>query len=310
MRFAFLGAGAVGGYYAALLSRTGNDVSVVARGAHLDAIRKNGMRIESGAVGNFTARIGAESDPARIGAVDTVIVAVKTYDNSTALPLILPLVGPQTTVLTVQNGVESPEQVAAVVGERQTIGGATYIATAIDGPGVIKQTGSHRRVVFGEVFQPARDGIRSCARDRDGDEGRRHPCRSRSQTAGWRSGRNSRSWRRSPRSAAAARLPLGPLWSTMPTAGGRSWRPPPKSRPSPAPPASICRQDLASRREKYYGTIPPSTRCVTADRSLTGPPHRSGVAARRGRSPRPRHRRADAADGSALRGPEAPRVGE
>ncbi len=152
MRFAFLGAGAVGGFYAALLSRSGNDVSVVARGAHLDAIRKDGLRVVSGAVGDFTAKIGAESDPARIGVVDTVVVAVKTYDNPTALPLIPPLVGPKTTVLTIQNGVESVAQVAAVVGEGPTIGGSTYIATAIDGPGVIKQTGSHRRVVLGEVF--------------------------------------------------------------------------------------------------------------------------------------------------------------
>ena len=90
MRFAFLGAGAVGGYYAALLSRSGCEVSVVARGAHLEAIRKDGLRILSGAVGDFTARIGAESDPDRIGVVDTVVVAVKTYDNATALPLLLP----------------------------------------------------------------------------------------------------------------------------------------------------------------------------------------------------------------------------
>ncbi len=165
MRFAILGAGAVGGFYGALLSRAGNDVSVVARGAHLEAIRENGLRIESGAVGDFTARLGAESDPARIGVVDTVIVAVKTYDNPTALPLLPPLVGPRTTVLTVQNGVESPEQVAAVVGEGQTIGGATYIC---DGHRRTRRHQADRITSPGRVRRSipgGADGFRARARD-------------------------------------------------------------------------------------------------------------------------------------------------
>jgi 2-dehydropantoate 2-reductase len=152
MRFAIVGAGAVGGYYGALLSRSGSTVSVVARGAHLDAIRRDGLRVVSGAVGDFAARVGAESDPARIGVVDVVLFAVKSYDNPTALPLLEPLVGPRTVVLTLQNGVDSADEVAAAIGRRATLAGATYIATAVDAPGVIKQTGSHRRIVFGEVF--------------------------------------------------------------------------------------------------------------------------------------------------------------
>jgi len=156
MHFAIIGAGAVGGYYGALLSRTGQDVSFIARGPHLEAIRAHGLRIASSAVGDFVARTRAESDPARIGHADVVIVAVKTYDNPTALPMLQPLVGPGTVVLTLQNGVDSAEEVAGVVGERQTIAGATYIATAIEAPGLIRQTGTHRRIVFGEVFG---DGI-------------------------------------------------------------------------------------------------------------------------------------------------------
>ena len=152
MKFAIIGAGAVGGYYAALLARTGQDVSVIARGAHRDAIRARGMQIISSAVGDFVAPMRAESDPAAIGPADVVVVAVKTYDNDSALPLIAPLLGPQTTVLTLQNGVDSAEEVEAVAGRARTIAGATYIATAIDGPGVIRQTGSHRRIVFGECF--------------------------------------------------------------------------------------------------------------------------------------------------------------
>jgi 2-dehydropantoate 2-reductase len=84
--------------------------------------------------------------------VDLVIVAVKTYDNPTALPLLGPMLGPDTTVLTVQNGVDSPGEVAAVAGEARTLGGSTYIATALEAPGLIVQTGDHRRIVFGEAF--------------------------------------------------------------------------------------------------------------------------------------------------------------
>ena len=154
MTFAFIGAGAIGGYFGALLSRSGQDVSVLARGAHLEAIRRHGMRILSSAVGDFTARVTAEDDPVRIGRVDVVVLAVKTYDNPAAIPLILPLLGPNTTVLTLQNGVDSAGEVAAVAGERATIAGAAYIAAGIDAPGVIRQNGTHRRIVFGEAFHP------------------------------------------------------------------------------------------------------------------------------------------------------------
>lgn len=150
MKFAFVGAGAVGGYYGAMLARAGSDVSFVARGAHGAAIAKHGIRILSEAVGDFTARAAAETDPARIGPVDVAILTVKTYDNATAIPLLKPLIGPRTTVLTLQNGVDSAEEVAAIVGQAATLAGATYIATAMESPGVIRQTGSHRRIVFGE----------------------------------------------------------------------------------------------------------------------------------------------------------------
>lgn len=153
MKIAIIGAGAVGGYYGALLSRAGADVSFVARGAHRDAIRANGLRI-IGVQGDFTVKVAAEDDPKRIGAVDVVIIAVKTYDNDTAFPLAKALMGEATTVLTLQNGVDSADDLARVIGKAAVIAGPTYIATAIDAPGVIRQTGSHRRIVFGEVFDP------------------------------------------------------------------------------------------------------------------------------------------------------------
>jgi 2-dehydropantoate 2-reductase len=154
MRIAVIGAGAVGGYYGALLAKTGADVSFVARGAHRDAIRANGLRI-IGVQGDFTVKVTADEDPVRIGPVDVVIVAVKTYDNDSALPLIAPLMHPGTTVLTLQNGVDGADDLARVVGSSAVVAGPTYIATAIDAPGVIRQTGSHRRIVFGEVFNPS-----------------------------------------------------------------------------------------------------------------------------------------------------------
>jgi 2-dehydropantoate 2-reductase len=151
MKIAILGSGAVGGYYGARLARAGHDVTFIARGAHLEAIRQHGLAIRS-PLGDFTAQAGAESDTARVGAVDLVLVSVKAYDNATALPMITPMLGRHTMVLTVQNGVDSADEVAAVAGQDRTLGGTTYIATALESPGLIVQTGTHRRVVFGEVF--------------------------------------------------------------------------------------------------------------------------------------------------------------
>lgn len=157
MKFAFIGAGAVGGFYAALLARQGHDVSVVARGAHRDAIARDGLRVD-GPLGDFTVKVRAESDPSKLGAADVVVLAVKTYDNATAIPMIRPLMGPNAVVLPLQNGVDSAEDIAAVVGEPATLGGSTYIATAIEAPGHIRQTGTHKRIVFGEYFG-ARDRV-------------------------------------------------------------------------------------------------------------------------------------------------------
>jgi len=152
MRFAILGSGAVGGYFGAKLAKAGQDVTFVARGAHLEAIRQYGLQVQSAVLGDFTVQASAESDTARIGAVDVVMVSVKAYDNATALPMLTPLVGPDTAVLTLQNGVDSCDEVAAIVGEGRVLGGTTYVATALEGPGLIVQTGVHRSIIFGEAF--------------------------------------------------------------------------------------------------------------------------------------------------------------
>jgi 2-dehydropantoate 2-reductase len=152
MRFAILGSGAVGGYFGAKLARSGQDVTFIARGAHLEAIRQRGLEVRSDKLGDFTVQAAAESDTSRIGPVDVAVVSVKAYDNATALPMLKPLMGPGTVVLTLQNGVDSTDDVAAVTGEGHVLGGTTYVATALEGPGLIVQTGVHRAIIFGEVF--------------------------------------------------------------------------------------------------------------------------------------------------------------
>lgn len=145
-----VGAGAVGGYYAARLAHAGFDVALVARGSHLAAIRERGLWIWS-PLGDLVVHPRATDDPASIGPVDVVLYAVKTYDNASALPLLSPLVGADTIVLTLQNGVSSPIDVGMSVGEERVVAGPTYIATTLRAPGLIVQTGTHRRIVFGEM---------------------------------------------------------------------------------------------------------------------------------------------------------------
>jgi 2-dehydropantoate 2-reductase len=152
MKFAVVGSGAVGGYYGARLARAGHDVTFIARGAHLSAMRTRGLEIRSPALGDFTVHARAEEDASTVGEVEVVIYAVKAYDNPTALQLIAPMLGPESSVLTLQNGVDSVDDLAAIVGDQAVIGGTTYVATSLVSAGVIEQTGTHRRIVFGEVF--------------------------------------------------------------------------------------------------------------------------------------------------------------
>lgn len=151
MKVAIVGSGAVGGFYGAQLARAGHEVAFLARGAHLDAVRSHGLTVR-GALGEWTVHGLATSDPADVGPADLVLVAVKTYDNRTAMPMLAPLTARGSLVLTLQNGVDSPDEAAAVCGSKAVLAGAAYIATAVTAPGLIEQTGTHRRIVFGEAF--------------------------------------------------------------------------------------------------------------------------------------------------------------
>ncbi len=163
MHIAVVGAGAVGGFYGARLAQSGERVSLIARGAHLRAIRERGLLVWS-PLGDHVVRVEAESDPARVGPVDLVILAVKAYNNPQVLPLLPQLCGPDTAVLTLQNGVASADALAGAVGPDRVLAGTTYVATAIVAPGLIQQTGVHRRVILGEAFGERREVSARAAR--------------------------------------------------------------------------------------------------------------------------------------------------
>lgn len=155
MRFAVVGSGAVGGYYGAKLQRAGHDVTLIARGRNLAALREKGMTIESAALGDFQVRPRAEEKVDNVRDVEVVLLATKTYDNDTAIPLVKSLIeqgSKAAFVLSLQNGVSSPYALAEAVGEARVLAGPTYVASALVEPGRIVQTGAHRRIAFGEVF--------------------------------------------------------------------------------------------------------------------------------------------------------------
>jgi 2-dehydropantoate 2-reductase len=151
MRVAAMAAGAVGGYFGARLAAAGHDVAFIARGAHRDAIRRDGLRIES-ALGDLHLNdINVTDDPQQVGPVDLVLFAVKLWDTETAGEQTRPLLGAHTRVITLQNGVDSVERLAPILGDEHTIGGATYVVTNIAKPGVIRHTGSIARVRCGRL---------------------------------------------------------------------------------------------------------------------------------------------------------------
>jgi 2-dehydropantoate 2-reductase len=155
MRVAVMAAGAVGGYYGGRLAAAGHDVAFVARGAHRDAIRRDGLTIES-TLGNLQlSKVNVTDDPKQIGPVDLVLFAVKLWDTEAAGELARPLVGSQTRVITFQNGVDSVERLAPILGDEATVGGATYVVTMIARPGVIRHTGQMAKVRCGRLDRRA-----------------------------------------------------------------------------------------------------------------------------------------------------------
>ncbi|MGE5375243.1 MAG: ketopantoate reductase family protein [Bacteroidota bacterium] len=156
MKILVMGTGGVGGYYGGLLAQQGNDVTFVARGAHLSAIRRDGLLVKSiyGDFKIFPAK--ATGAPGETADLDLILFNVKTYGTDQGAEQIHPAVGPRTVVLSLQNGVDAADRIGKVVGMDHMIAGTTWLSSAVDAPGVIKHVSQFRRIVLGEL-----DGSRS-----------------------------------------------------------------------------------------------------------------------------------------------------
>lgn len=156
MKIVVMGTGGLGGYFGARLAAGGNDVTFIARGKHLEAMLREGLRIASDVSPLHVHPVNAVDRPERVGAVELAIVAVKLWDTETAAETIRPAIGPQTAIVSFQNGVDAVERIAGVLGQEHVLGGVGYIAATIEAPGVIRHTGAMQRLVFGEL-----NGMRS-----------------------------------------------------------------------------------------------------------------------------------------------------
>ena len=151
MRIAVIGAGGIGGIYGAALARAGADVTFVARGRHLAAMREQGLRVEGDRVETHIRPVLATDDPASIGVVDYVLSCVKLWDVESTGEQIRPIVGPQTAVVPLQNGIDAAERLIPILGHEAVMSGTAFVTGAIVAPGVIRQTGTYQRMTFGEI---------------------------------------------------------------------------------------------------------------------------------------------------------------
>jgi 2-dehydropantoate 2-reductase len=151
MRFAIVGAGGLGGYYGARLAEAGNQVAFIARGAQLDAIRKDGLKLFSPLGDLHLKKVTATSDPKEIGPVDVVVVAVKTWQVAEAARAMQPMIGADTMVVPFLNGVQAPDELAAILGAHHVLGGLSKVFSLIEAPGVIRHFNPGAFVEIGEL---------------------------------------------------------------------------------------------------------------------------------------------------------------
>jgi 2-dehydropantoate 2-reductase len=151
MKIAVMGAGGVGGYFGAKLAAGGEEVHFIARGAHLEAMRKDGLRVHSANGDVLIKPVKAGNDPAAVGPVDLVLIAVKLWSTGDALRDAKPMVGPGTAVVSFQNGVVAVDGIAKTFGKERTLGGVANIAAVIEKPGVIRHTGTMALLTVGEL---------------------------------------------------------------------------------------------------------------------------------------------------------------
>jgi 2-dehydropantoate 2-reductase len=151
MRIAVMGTGGMGGYYGGLLAASGQDVTFIARGAHLDAIRKRGFKL-IGPRGDYHIHPAQATDrPGDIPPVDVVLFCLKLYDAEAGAEAIKPLLKPGTMVISLMNGVDGPERIEKIVGPGHVLGGAAYASAKIDEPGVVSYRSDMSKLVFGEL---------------------------------------------------------------------------------------------------------------------------------------------------------------
>jgi 2-dehydropantoate 2-reductase len=150
MRIAVVGAGGVGGGFGAALAKAGADVVFIARGAHLAAMKSEGLKVQGGRGETHLVPTRATDDPAEIGTVDIVLFCVKLWDVESAGQHIKPLIGPDTAVIPLQNGIDAAERLIPILGSKAVMGGVAQISASIMAPGVIQQVGTFMRMIFGE----------------------------------------------------------------------------------------------------------------------------------------------------------------
>jgi len=150
MRIAVVGAGGVGGGFGAALAKAGADVVFIARGAHLAAMRSEGLKVQGGRGETHLVPTRATDDPAEIGKVDIVLFCVKLWDVESAGHGIRPLIGPDTAVIPLQNGIDAAERLIPILGPNAVMGGVAQISASIVAPGLIQQVGTFMRMIFGE----------------------------------------------------------------------------------------------------------------------------------------------------------------
>src|SRR6185312_6339187 len=151
MRIAVVGAGGVGGGYGAALAHAGAEVTFIARGAHLAAMKRQGLKVESPRGDTHLVPTQATDDPRSVGPVDVVLFCVKLWDVESAGEHIRPLVGPNTAVIPLQNGIDAPERLIPILGKQAVMGGVAQISASIVAPGVVRQVGTFMRLLFGEL---------------------------------------------------------------------------------------------------------------------------------------------------------------
>lgn len=171
MKWIVMGAGGVGGYFGGRLAQAGEEVWLVARGEHLDALRRDGLRVESVA-GDFRLdSVHAVEDPSEAGEADVVLVAVKSWQTHDAARALRPVVGPGTVVASLQNGATAAEEIGAVVGTEHVLGGTCRLVAFLAGPGAVTHAGLEPTVVLGELDGRRTERARRVADALDGCQG-------------------------------------------------------------------------------------------------------------------------------------------